>query len=200
MSVKQFKFVSPGIFINEIDRSNHPATPGAVGPVIIGRTKRGPAFRPTKIESFSDYLEVFGEPVPGAQGDDAWRSGVPHGPTYASYAAQAYLRNNGPVTVVRTLGSQADDATTGLAGWMMGESSSPGSASGSGGTYGLFVFPSASCSDISNWYLGRHLVLRRGRHCPFRQLLEAKRSGTTSLVGHLFASTQTAMETLLLWF
>ena len=125
MSVKQFKFVSPGIFINEIDQSATAAEPTAVGPVIIGRTKRGPAFRPTRIDSFSDYLEVFGEPVPGAQGDDAWRSGVPHGPTYASYAAQAYLRNNGPVTVVRTLGSQAPDATTGLAGWAMGESGSP---------------------------------------------------------------------------
>ena len=144
MSVKQFKFVSPGIFINEIDQSATAAEPTAVGPVIIGRTKRGPAFRPTRIDSFSDYLEVFGEPVPGAQGDDAWRSGVPHGPTYASYAAQAYLRNNGPVTVVRTLGSQAPDATTGLAGWAMGESGSPSATSGSGGAYGLFVFPSAS--------------------------------------------------------
>ena len=138
MSVKQFKFVSPGIFINEIDRSTTAATPGAVGPVIIGRTKRGPAFRPTKIESFSDYLEVFGEPVPGGQGEDAWRSGVPHGPTYASYAAQAYLRNNGPVTVVRTLGSQAPDATTGLAGWNMGDASSPGPGGEAGGAYGLF--------------------------------------------------------------
>ena len=146
MSVKQFKFVSPGIFINEIDQSATPVPAAAVGPVIIGRTKRGPAYRPTRVESFSDYLEVFGEPVPGAQGDDAWRSGVPHGPTYASYAAQAYLRNNSPVTVIRTLGSQAPDATTGLAGWNMGDASSPGGTGEHGGAYGLFVFASASAT------------------------------------------------------
>ena len=54
------------------------------------------------------------------------------------------MRNNSPVTVIRTVGAQASDVTTGLAGWSMGEAGSPSPASGSGGAYGLFVFPSAS--------------------------------------------------------
>ena len=33
----KFRFVSPGIFINEIDQSQIPAIPEAVGHVIIGR-------------------------------------------------------------------------------------------------------------------------------------------------------------------
>ena len=53
MSVKKFKFVSPGIFVDEIDNSQIPSAPGAVGPVIIGRTQRGPAMRPVRVDSFS---------------------------------------------------------------------------------------------------------------------------------------------------
>ena len=37
MSVKSFKFVSPGVFINEIDNSFIPSTPDVIGPVVIGR-------------------------------------------------------------------------------------------------------------------------------------------------------------------
>ena len=38
MSVKNFKFVSPGVFINEIDNSFIPKTAQAIGPVVIGGT------------------------------------------------------------------------------------------------------------------------------------------------------------------
>ena len=34
MSVKKFRFVSPGVFINEIDNSFLPDTPDKVGPVV----------------------------------------------------------------------------------------------------------------------------------------------------------------------
>ena len=56
MSVKKFRFVSPGIFINEIDNSQLPEEAGPVGPVIIGRTERGPGMRPVKVESFSEFV------------------------------------------------------------------------------------------------------------------------------------------------
>ena len=39
MSIKSFKFVSPGIFINEVDNSQLPRLPEEVGPVIIGRAE-----------------------------------------------------------------------------------------------------------------------------------------------------------------
>ena len=41
MSVKSFKFVSPGVFINEIDNSFIPAEADIIGPVVIGRSRRG---------------------------------------------------------------------------------------------------------------------------------------------------------------
>ena len=58
MPVKSFKFVSPGVFINEIDNSFRPRRPDAIGPVVIGRSVRGLAMQPVKIESFSDFLTL----------------------------------------------------------------------------------------------------------------------------------------------
>ena len=46
MSVKSFKFVSPGVFINEIDNSFLPESADAIGPVVIGRSERGLAMQP----------------------------------------------------------------------------------------------------------------------------------------------------------
>ena len=86
MSVKKFKFVSPGIFIKEVDRSfREPAAP-LVGPVIIGRAPFGPAMRPIRVESFGDFVRTFGNPVSGYKGGDLWRHGNLGGPTYGAYA------------------------------------------------------------------------------------------------------------------
>ena len=120
MSEKKFKFVSPGVFLNEIDNSQLPKESAAVGPVIIGRSERGPALKPVRVESFSDFIEIFGAPLPGGQGDDTYREGNGFlAPTYAGYAVQAYLRNSSPVNFVRLLGVQDGDAIAGSgeAGW-----------------------------------------------------------------------------------
>ena len=45
MSVKKFKFVSPGVFINEIDNSFIPKEAPVIGPVVIGRSERGIAMQ-----------------------------------------------------------------------------------------------------------------------------------------------------------
>ena len=123
MSVKSFKFVSPGVFVNEVDNSQLPRLPEEMGPVIIGRAERGPAMVPVKIDSFSEFVETFGEPIAGAQADDAWRQGNRLGPTYGAYAAQAYLKNGSPITFVRLLGEAHPDAVAGAsvaqAGWKM---------------------------------------------------------------------------------
>ena len=63
MSVKKYKFVSPGVFINEIDNSQLPEAPEQEGPVIIGRSDYGPALRPVKVNSFSEFISVFGGPT-----------------------------------------------------------------------------------------------------------------------------------------
>ncbi len=120
MSAKKFKFVSPGVFLNEIDNSQLTKTSDSLGPVIIGRARRGPALRPVRVESFSEFVEIFGEPVAGGEGSDVWREGNGKlAPTYAAYAAQAYLRNASPINFVRLLGVQDSEATVdkGEAGW-----------------------------------------------------------------------------------
>ena len=162
MSAKSFKFISPGIFINEIDNSQLPAVPDEIGPVIVGRTARGPAMRPVKVNSFSEYVQVFGEPTPGGRGDDVWRDGAGVlAPTYAAYAAQAYLRNSNAATVVRLLGAQKStvaDGGAGEAGWQTAGTNSKTIAS-NGGAYGLFIFPSQSADQIVTgalaavWYI-----------------------------------------------
>ncbi len=138
MSVDKFRFVSPGVFVNEIDNSQLPRTPEEVGPVIIGRALRGPVMRPVRVSSFSDFIEVFGEPVAGGIGGDVWREGNKTAPTYGAYAAQAYLRNSGPVTFVRLAGYENPNKTAGgEAGWEVSTA------------YGLFVAPiSSSVTDV----------------------------------------------------
>ena len=73
MSVKNYRFVSPGVFVNEIDNSQLPASPAEVGPVVIGRAEKGPALRPVQVNSFSEFVEVFGAPIPGNASGDIWR-------------------------------------------------------------------------------------------------------------------------------
>jgi len=139
MSVDKFRFVSPGVFINEIDNSQLPRTPAEMGPVIIGRSLRGPVMRPVMVQSFQDFVEIFGEPVAGGVGGDVWRNGNKTAPTYGVYAAQAYLRNSSPVTFVRLGGYENPDETTagsgdGAAGWKFNNA------------YGLFYMPISQSS------------------------------------------------------
>ena len=139
MSVDKFRFVSPGVFVNEIDNSQLPRTPAEMGPVIIGRSLRGPVMRPVMVQSFQDFVEIFGEPVAGGVGGDVWRNGNKTAPTYGVYAAQGYLRNSSPVTFVRLAGYEnADSVAGGEAGW------------GFTNAYGLFYMPiSASATTVA---------------------------------------------------
>ena len=156
---RKFKFISPGIFLKEIDNSQLPAAQTEVGPVIIGRAQKGPAMRPYTVESFSDFVNVFGEPVAGGSGGDYFRQGNIAGPTYGAYAAQAYLDAAvGPITYVRMLGEQHPDKTTGgEAGWTTtldfeGGQTAPQESlayQANGGAYGLFVLPSSSVASAS---------------------------------------------------
>lgn len=150
MSIKKFRFVSPGVFINEIDQSQLPDLPARMGPVIIGRSTKGPAFTPTIVSSFSEFVELFGEPVAGGNNEDVWRNGNRTAPTYGAYAAQAYLRHSNPVTFVRLLGNNSDnyaDNDVGRAGWRTDGRINGASLSSQGGSYGLFVCESGSAGS-----------------------------------------------------
>ena len=144
-SSRKFKFISPGVFINEIDQSQLPETPGAVGPLVIGRARKGPGDKPITLTSFSDFVQTFGNPVPGAQGNDVWREGNLTAPTYAAYAAQAWLQNGSPLTFIRVLGDESTNATTaGKAGWEVSEFATSGTEAeknAAGGVYALCVWP-----------------------------------------------------------
>jgi hypothetical protein len=140
MSIKNYRFVSPGVFVNEIDNSQLPASPAGIGPVIIGRAEKGPALRPTTVNSFEEFVSVFGTPNPGNSGDDVWRQGAnTTATTYGMYAAQAYLRNSSPLTYIRLLGAEDDNATTGgQAGWNAGSS---------GRAWGLVLFQTGAAGN-----------------------------------------------------
>jgi hypothetical protein len=146
MTAKRFRFVSPGVKINEIDRSVLTANEGAIGPVVVGRFQRGPGMVPVTVESYIDFDNTFGSPTRGVVNStrsDVWRTGQLQSPTYAAYAAEAWLKNSSPLTAVRLLGvehPEPDDGEDAKAGWIAGS----GLASTQGGAWGIFVAPSGS--------------------------------------------------------
>jgi len=148
----KFKFISPGIFINEVDESKLPADPGVdPGPTIIGRTRMGPGLTPTVIDSYDDFVQVFGAPDPGAENGDNWRNNDFDGPTYGGYAAQAWLRSQqSPINFVRLLGAEdplRDGSTAGnAAGWITDKSTFSADKEQNGAAYGLFLIDTGSVS------------------------------------------------------
>ncbi len=193
----RFNFVSPGISIQEVDNSQLPAEPINSGPAIIGRMERGPAMRPVKVSSRSEFVETFGNPIAGGRGGDVWREGNKMGPTYAAYAAFAWLKAGvGPATIVRLLGADHTNATSaGEAGWATELEHNPANAS-NGGAFGLFLIPSGVVSDDTGtgslaavWYLnhaqGASIVLsgNMAQSGTFGQITtEAPVTGTCVLV------------------
>lgn len=158
--------MSPGVQTAEIDNSQLPRLPEDIGPVIIGRSLRGPMMRPVRIESFSDFVDVFGEPVAGGAGGDVWRDGNKSSPTYGAYAAQAYLKNSSPITFVRLGGFEHDEATAGgAAGWETGNA------------YGLFY--ATALSGASGWTVTGSAALGAILYT----------SGTAGLVGSTLSSS-----------
>ena len=83
------RIVSPGVFTREKDLSFLPQGIGEIGAALIGQSIKGPAFVPTKVESFEEFTQVFG----GLTED-----------SYLPYTAQSYLEDAGTATIVRVLG------------------------------------------------------------------------------------------------
>ena len=95
------KVVSPGVFTNEIDASFLPAAIGDIGAAIVGPTVKGPAMIPTVIQTFSEFESVFGT---------TFRSGSNYYQYLTSHAAEQYLQNGGPLTVIRVSDATAAQA------------------------------------------------------------------------------------------
>ncbi len=73
MASKKYRFVSPGVQLRELDRSQIPDDPEEIGPVIIGRSQRGPALQPVKVQNFTEFAQIFGTPQQGGTNGDVWR-------------------------------------------------------------------------------------------------------------------------------
>ena len=149
---RKFDFLSPGIEINEVDQSILPAEVDADGPIIIGRFRKGPGMKPAKVRSLDNFVQVYGNPVPGGSSlkGDIWRDGPQlSAPTPAAYAAQAWLSSRtSPVNLVRLLGEQHPQANTaGYAGWQLSGSGGlqiTSAAATNSTAYGLFVADTSS--------------------------------------------------------
>jgi hypothetical protein len=82
------QIVSAGVFTNENDLSFLPTGIAQIGAAIVGPTLKGPAFIPTVLNNFDDFIKVFG---------DVYEE------SYVPYAVRNYIRNAANVTVVRVL-------------------------------------------------------------------------------------------------
>ena len=163
MPVDSFRFVSPGVFINEIDQSQISTTTTiGAGPVIFGVAEKGPSLVPTRVSSFAEFVEIFGDPIPGsAANSDVWRNGNYTNPTYGAYAAQAYLANGSPLTFVRLVGDQESGGTK--AGWTIPRlaTAAGGLQSSAGASYGLFIVgtgSSAVAGDVARASAGEGML------------------------------------------
>jgi len=158
MPIDKYRFISPGVFTTEIDQSQRDNVDLLErGPIIIGRSRKGPAFEPVRVKSYEEFVRLFGEPVAGGGANDAWRNGGLGSPMYGTYAVEAYLRDNQPVTFMRLLGAVDPDwagAQAGSNGWQV----ATGNATG-GGAYALYAIPSGSLTYTTGtlaavWYCG----------------------------------------------
>ena len=213
MSVKKFKFVSPGVFINEIDNSFIPRRPDAIGPTVIGRATSGLSMQPIKVEAYSDFVSMFGDTVPGRAAGDVYRDGLrTQSPIYGTYGAKAFLNAGvAPLTYLRTLGHQHPNAETATApqfsqqaGW---RTENLLDASQGGGAFGLFVWPSASLPTTGNmadmagttatagtgtlaavWYLESGMMMLSGNQIGSGALGSARQT-TAKAIGTVIEST-----------
>ena len=106
------KIISPGVFTNEIDQSFLPATAGPIGAAIVGPTVKGPILEPTVVSSYSEYVSIFGEII--ESGSDKYQY-------LTSHTAQEYLRQGGPLTVVRVGETGLNKATSNVVSGSSGE-------------------------------------------------------------------------------
>lgn len=156
MAARKFKFISPGVYINEVDESVINPVPPILGPMVVGRTRTGPAMRPVRVENYQQFVDVFGHPVGSPEGSDIWRENIPVGPTYAAYAAKAWLNAEvSPVNVIRLLGEDHESSVSNAtkAGWKTNGGTNVTAAGNmgdlGGGAYGLWVFDSGSTTDTA---------------------------------------------------
>lgn len=91
-------FLSPGVFTREFDLSFRPLEIPAVGAAVIGPTVRGPAFVPTPVSTYSEYIRWFGDIFQSGSG--ASRRLYKY---FTTYTVQEYLRWGEVITVTKIM-------------------------------------------------------------------------------------------------
>lgn len=161
MPANSFRFVSPGVRTNEIDQTELPQVPGAIGPLCIGRARKGPFMKPVTVSSKEELFEIFGTPISGVSGGgDVWRNGDVLAPTYGIYAAIAHLQNGDKCTFVRLGGDEHPSRTDGAgeAGWKTDISTYTNAPTKSdGGAYALFLTAEDTTAEDNEYFQGEGL-------------------------------------------
>ena len=88
-------FVSPGVFVSEIDQSVLPQAIQQIGGAVVGLSEKGPAMVPTKVGGFEDYASRFGNLNVDYE---------------APYGVYTHLLNANNITFVRVLGHTDDQS------------------------------------------------------------------------------------------
>ena len=101
------KLISPGVFTQENDLSFVPQGIGEIGGAIVGPTVKGPALVPTRVTSYPEYVQLFG---------DTFVSGSTSAEYLTSISAKEYLKHSGALTVVRILGDAYSNASASVSG------------------------------------------------------------------------------------
>lgn len=115
-------FLSPGVETVEIDQSFLEQGAPQPGAIMIGRTKKGPAFHPINVRNFDQFTALFGGTDPTLQ---------------MPYAAKNYLRNSTSLTVVRVLGH--NDGTSTSSGYTLSSTVGITDTSGANGATGSLL-------------------------------------------------------------
>lgn len=137
-------FLSPGSYVREFDLSFRPQEIPAVGAAVIGPTVRGPAFVPTPISNYSEYIRWFGDTFSSGSGvsEKMYKYLTTH-------CVQEYIKYGQVVTVVKILNANYQPAYS----YVINSSSYVQHLLGSG-SYGAtnmaFKIVSLSDGDIMN--------------------------------------------------
>lgn len=98
-------FLSPGVFTREFDLSFRPREIQAVGAAVVGPTVRGPAFVPTPVSTYQEYIRWFGDTFSSGSGvsEKMYKYLTTH-------TVQEYLRYGQVITVVKILNANYQPA------------------------------------------------------------------------------------------
>jgi len=98
-------YSSPGIYSRETDLSFRPLEIQAAGAAVIGPTVRGPAFVPTPISTYSEYIRWFGDTfISGSGASEKMYKYL------TTHCVQEYLRYGQVITVVKILNANYQPA------------------------------------------------------------------------------------------